>query len=139
MRNQNNTVNTDGIDTFYSNNLIFRNWTVINGDDSLSTKADSTNVLIQDSVFINGNGFAVGSIGQYKGVYERIENVTLERIKCFNTLYPGYIKTWTGVQQNYPPNGGGGGLGYAKNIGSHLIMAQTKVNLTHGVLTCSFS
>ena len=92
---------------------------MVNGDDSLSTKANSTNVLIQDSVFINGNGFALGSIGQYKGVYERIENVTVERIKCFNTLYPGYIKTWTGIQQSYPPNGGGGGLGYAKNVGTY--------------------
>jgi hypothetical protein len=27
------------------------------------------------------------------------------------TRFVGYIKTWTGVQQGFPPNGGGGGTG----------------------------
>jgi hypothetical protein len=27
------------------------------------------------------------------------------------TRFVGYIKTWTGVQQGFPPNGGGGGIG----------------------------
>ena len=30
--------------------------------------------------------------------------------------YGAYVKTWTGVSTGYPPNGGGGGLGYASNI-----------------------
>ncbi|KAF9459794.1 polygalacturonase [Collybia nuda] len=108
--------NTDGVDTFYSNRITFRNWTITGGDDNISLKANSTNILIQDSVFNGGLGVAIGSIGQYLGVYERIENVTAERVLCLGTRYAGYIKTWTGVQQNFPPNGGGGGLGYAKNI-----------------------
>jgi hypothetical protein len=64
------------------------------------------------------------SIGQYIGVFERvsfsffgkysvltyclsdqIENVTAERVVCLGTRYAGYIKTWTGLQQNFPPNG----------------------------------
>jgi len=28
----------------------------------------------------------------------------------------GYIKTWTGVQQGFPPNGGGGGTGFVRDI-----------------------
>ncbi|KAG6822050.1 hypothetical protein H0H92_015521, partial [Tricholoma furcatifolium] len=89
------TQNTDGVDTFYSNRITFRNWSVTNGDDSISCKANSTNILIQDSVFYNGLGVAIGSIGQYLDVFERIENVTAERITCLNTRYPAYIKTWT--------------------------------------------
>lgn len=30
--------------------------------------------------------------------------------------YGAYFKTWTGISTGYPPNGGGGGLGYAANI-----------------------
>lgn len=30
--------------------------------------------------------------------------------------YGAYFKTWTGISRGYPPNGGGGGIGYATNI-----------------------
>lgn len=30
--------------------------------------------------------------------------------------YGAYVKTWTGVSTGFPPNGGGGGLGYASNM-----------------------
>ena len=33
-----------------------------------------------------------------------------------NTIWAGRIKTWTGINTGYPPNGGGGGLGYVHNI-----------------------
>jgi hypothetical protein len=35
------------------------------------------------------------SIGQYLGVFERIENVTAERVLCLGSQYAAYIKTWT--------------------------------------------
>lgn len=52
--------NTDGVDTFFSNRITFRNWTVTGGDDNISLKANSTNILIQDSVFHGGLGVAIG-------------------------------------------------------------------------------
>ncbi|TGO66604.1 hypothetical protein BOTNAR_0058g00260 [Botryotinia narcissicola] len=107
--------NTDGADTIYSDDIHFDRWTVVNGDDSISMKANSTNILITNSTFYNGLGVAIGSIGQYKGVYESIENVTATGIVFYKTLHGGYVKTWTGEQVGYPPNGGGGGLGFAKN------------------------
>jgi galacturan 1,4-alpha-galacturonidase len=103
--------NTDGVDTIYSNNIHFDRMTIINGDDSISTKANSTNILITNSTFINGLGVALGSIGQYEGVYEILENITARDIICVKTLHAGYVKTWTGERVGYPPNGGGGGLG----------------------------
>jgi len=103
--------NTDGVDTIYSNNVYFDRMTIINGDDSISTKANSTNILITNSTFINGLGVALGSIGQYEGVYEILENITAKDIICEKTLHAGYVKTWTGERVGYPPNGGGGGLG----------------------------
>jgi polygalacturonase len=103
--------NTDGADTIYSNNIHFDRMTIINGDDSISTKANSTNILITNSTFINGLGVALGSIGQYEGVYEILENITARDITFVKTLHAGYVKTWTGQRVGYPPNGGGGGLG----------------------------
>lgn len=103
--------NTDGADTIYSNNIHFDRWTVINGDDSISTKANSTNILITNCTFINGLGVALGSIGQYLGEFEVLENITARDCTFWNTLHAGYVKTWTGQQVGYPPNGGGGGLG----------------------------
>lgn len=103
--------NTDGADTIYADNITFRNWTVDNGDDSIAMKANSTNVLIEDCTFYRGLGVAIGSIGQYAGVFETIENVTARDVTCYGTRHAGYVKTWTGEQVGYPPNGGGGGLG----------------------------
>ena len=58
----------------------------------------------------------MGSIGQNAGQVNVIENVTAEDIILHHTVWAGRLKTWTGVQTGYPPNGGGAGLGYARNI-----------------------
>lgn len=110
------SLNTDGADTVYSDNITFRGWTVDNGDDSISMKANSTNILIEDCDFYTGLGVAIGSIGQYSDTFEYIENVTARNIQVHNMRYGAYVKTWTGIANGYPPNGGGGGLGYAANM-----------------------
>jgi galacturan 1,4-alpha-galacturonidase len=86
--------NTDGCDTLYSNNLVFRRWTVHNGDDAIALKGNSTNVLVEDSTFNTGQGFALGSIGQYPGVFEVIQNVLVRNITAIGTKYAAYLKTW---------------------------------------------
>ena len=103
--------NTDGANTIYSSNIQFIRWSVTNGDDSISIKANSTNIVVRDSNFYTGNGLAFGSIGQYKGAFETIENVFVTNITCHKTTHAVYFKTWTGEQVGYPPNGGGGGFG----------------------------
>ncbi|OQD82269.1 hypothetical protein PENANT_c022G01860 [Penicillium antarcticum] len=108
--------NTDGADTIRSSHITFNNWTVYNGDDSLSMKANSTDITITNSKFYNGLGIAMGSIGQYKDQFETIERVTAKNIEYYNTLHAFYIKIWTADQNGYPPNGGGGGLGFASDM-----------------------
>ncbi|KAJ3915995.1 pectin lyase fold/virulence factor [Lentinula edodes] len=109
-------VNTDGADTVYANNITFRGWTVENGDDSIAMKANSTNILIENCNFYTGLGVAIGSIGQYDGAFETIQNVTARNISITNMPFGAYVKTWTGISTGYPPNGGGGGLGFVSNI-----------------------
>jgi galacturan 1,4-alpha-galacturonidase len=108
--------NTDGADVMFSDNIHFDRFTVSNGDDSISMKANSTNILITNSTFYRGLGISIGSIGQYKGVFETIENVTARDILFYRTRHAAYIKTWTGQGVGYPPNGGGGGIGCKHSI-----------------------
>ncbi|KAJ7240756.1 glycoside hydrolase family 28 protein [Mycena rebaudengoi] len=105
------TINTDGADTLDSHHITFRRWEVHNGDDSIAMKRNSSDILIEDSVFYIGTGVAIGSTGQFPGEYEVIERVLTRNCSFIGTRFLGYIKTWTGVQQGFPPNGGGGGTG----------------------------
>ncbi|KAF9002228.1 pectin lyase-like protein, partial [Hymenopellis radicata] len=115
----NKTGNTDGANTIYSDNITFRRFTVDDGDDCIAIKANSTNILIEDSDFHNGHGVAIGSIGQFADRYERIENVTVQNINFYKTGKAIYLKTWTGQQKGIPPNGGGGGRGLLRNATLH--------------------
>lgn len=103
--------NTDGADTIRSSHITFDQWEVYNGDDSISVKANSTNIKIKNSVFHDGLGVAIGSIGQYFGEVETVEGLLVENIHFDNCLHAAYVKTWTADQNGYPPNGGGGGVG----------------------------
>lgn len=58
-----------------------------NGDDSLSMKANSTDIAITNSKFYNGLGIAMGSIGQYKDQFETIERITVKNVEYENTLH----------------------------------------------------
>ncbi|KAK6971875.1 galacturan 1,4-alpha-galacturonidase B [Favolaschia claudopus] len=108
--------NTDGADTIRSSFIKFDNWTVYNGDDSISLKGNSTDISITNSHFYRGLGIALGSIGQYKGEFETLERLYVDNIYFENTDHAVYFKTWTGDQNGFPPNGGGGGLGFAADM-----------------------
>jgi hypothetical protein len=60
---------------------------VYNGDDSISFKANSTDITVTNSRFIDGLGLAFGSIGQYYGEYETIERIKVENCSFENTLH----------------------------------------------------
>ncbi|KAF6814317.1 exo-rhamnogalacturonase b [Colletotrichum plurivorum] len=109
--NRNPARNTDGANTIFSDDIHFRRWKIQNGDDCIACKANSTNILIEDVEFHDGQGVAIGSIGQYPGNFETIENVTVRNVVAYGSRYAGRIKTWTGEQLGYPPNGGGAGVG----------------------------
>lgn len=103
--------NTDGANTMFSDSITFRRWEIDNGDDCIAFKANSTNMLVEDSILHGGNGIAVGSIGQYSGRFETVENIVVRNLTMHGSKFATRIKTWTGEQNEWPPNGGGGGLG----------------------------
>ncbi|KAK7052352.1 alpha-L-rhamnosidase-like protein [Favolaschia claudopus] len=114
--NGQSTLNTDGIDTIWSNNVTLRRWDVTCGDDHVALKRNSTNIYVYDAVFRRGQGFAIGSLAQYNGETDIVDTFYARNITLSDTTYAIYFKTWGGRQQGFPPNGGGGGLGYATNI-----------------------
>ncbi|CEJ91759.1 hypothetical protein VHEMI07451 [[Torrubiella] hemipterigena] len=111
-----NTLNTDGCDTIWSDDITFRRWKVTQGDDSIALKGNSSNIRVLDSEFWGGQGLAIGSVGQYDGKYEYISNFYANNITMHHTAHAIYLKSWGGVSRGYPPNGGGGGIGVASNI-----------------------
>ena len=113
---EHSTLNTDGIDTIWSDDITLRRWDVTCGDDHVALKGNSSNVFVYDSVFHGGQGFAIGSLGQYNGRWEYIDTFYARNITLHDTTYAIYLKTWPGHQNGYPPNGGGGGLGHGRNI-----------------------
>jgi galacturan 1,4-alpha-galacturonidase len=108
--------NTDGADTLNSHHINFLRWEVHNGDDSIAMKRNSSDILIEDSTFYLGLGVAIGSIGQYPGEFEFVERVLTRNCSFIGTRMVGYIKTWTGIEQGFPPNGGGGGTGCKSHL-----------------------
>lgn len=58
--------NTDGVDTFFSDNITFRRWDVTGGDDAISPKANSSNILIQDATFHGTLGEAIPNETAFK-------------------------------------------------------------------------
>lgn len=114
--------NTDGANTLFSDSITFRRWEIDNGDDCIAFKANSTNMLVEDSILHGGNGIAVGSVGQYYGRFETVENIVVRNVTMYGSKFATRIKTWTGEQNEWPPNGGGGGLGC--ELSSEVIRVQ---------------
>ncbi|KAF9887415.1 hypothetical protein FE257_010270 [Aspergillus nanangensis] len=129
--------NTDGADTIRSSHIKFNNFTVYNGDDSISFKANSTDITVTNSHFHNGLGIAVGSIGQYKGQFETVERIHVDNIEYDNTLHSVYFKTWTADQNGYPPNGGGGGLGFASDMVFRNLQARNLRGSAFAISQCT--
>lgn len=121
---QNIVWNTDGIDTYRSDNITLLDWDVTTGDDCIAIKGNSTNIVARNIKCRGGNGIAFGSLGQYQQLNDIVENVSLENIftqRPDPAVQPNmdnsvYFKTWTGTDNGTPPTGGGGGGGRVNNV-----------------------
>jgi hypothetical protein len=50
------------------------------GDDCVSFKPGSTNMHVKNLTCYNSAGIAIGSLGQYEGVRDVVENITAEDV-----------------------------------------------------------
>ncbi|KAJ7918188.1 pectin lyase fold/virulence factor [Mycena leptocephala] len=121
---QNIVPNTDGIDTYRSDNISLLNWDITCGDDCLAIKGNSTNIVAQNITCRGGNGIAFGSLGQYANLTDIVENVFMENLTMTRinaSVQPNmqngvYFKSWDSTINGAPPTGGGGGTGFTKNV-----------------------
>ncbi|KAL7931459.1 glycoside hydrolase family 28 protein [Trichoderma chlorosporum] len=114
--NPGNLGNTDGFDTINSNNITIQNSWADVGDDCVSFKPGSTNIHVKNLTCYNSAGIAIGSLGQYEGVRDVVENITAEDVNLYGSRNGAYIKTYVGKRTYWPPQGGGGGNGYVRNV-----------------------
>ncbi|RPA96706.1 pectin lyase-like protein [Choiromyces venosus 120613-1] len=123
--NKNRSKNSDCWDTYNVDGLTVTNSRVNIGDDCFSAKPNTTNIFLQN-LWCNGtHGVSMGSIGQYPGVMDIIENVYIENITMLNAQNGARLKTWAG------PNIGYGRINnvtykdfYVDNVDYPLILTQ---------------
>ncbi|KAI0753354.1 glycoside hydrolase family 28 protein [Daedaleopsis nitida] len=99
--------NTDGWDIFRSDNVVIADSTINNGDDCVSFKPNSTNILVSNLSCNGSHGISVGSLGQYAGEYDIVQNVIATNIRMSNAQNGARIKAWAGKNV---------GSGIVKNI-----------------------
>jgi len=99
--------NTDGWDIYRSDQVTLKNSIINNGDDCVSFKPNSTNIIVSNLNCNGSHGISVGSLGQFAGMFDIVENVTATNIRMSNAQNGARIKAWAG--QNV-------GSGIVKNV-----------------------
>jgi len=94
--------NTDGWNVYRSDTVAILNSVIINGDDCVAFKPNATNVLVENLDCTGSHGISVGSLGQYPGIFDTVENVLARNIRMTNAQNGARIKAFAG------PNVGSG-------------------------------
>ncbi|OJJ55877.1 hypothetical protein ASPSYDRAFT_60051 [Aspergillus sydowii CBS 593.65] len=114
---ENEAKNTDGWDTYRSKNIVIQNSVINNGDDCVSFKPNSSDILVQNLHCNGSHGISVGSLGQYVGEVDIVKNILVYNISMYNASDMARIKVWPGVASAMSEDlQGGGGLGSVSNI-----------------------
>lgn len=106
--------NTDGWDIYRSDIVRITNSNIINGDDCVSFKPNTTNALVQNLYCQGSHGISVGSLGQYAGVQDIVANVLVKNVTMVNAENGARIKAFGGSASATSTTGGGNG--YVRNI-----------------------
>lgn len=98
--------------------------------DCVSFKPNSTNVVVQNLVCIGSHGVSIGSLGQYKGMVDIVENLMIYNISMTNASDGARIKVWPGVETQFQTLlNGGGGLGHVRNVHDPLSQCVTSIEV----------
>ncbi|RDW60317.1 putative exopolygalacturonase B [Coleophoma crateriformis] len=82
--NENLPKNTDGWDSYNVDGLTVTNAWINIGDDCFSPKPNTSNIFVKN-MYCNGtHGVSMGSIGQYPGVRDYIENAYIQNVTMLN-------------------------------------------------------
>lgn len=110
------TIST-GWDVYRSSNIVIQDSVINNGDDCVSFKPNTTSVVVQNLHCNGSHGISVGSLGQYLGEVDLVENIYVYNISMYNASDMARIKVWPGVPSELSTDlQGGGGLGSVNNV-----------------------
>ncbi|CAI6334432.1 unnamed protein product [Periconia digitata] len=116
-RSKNPAKNTDGWDTYRSSHIVIQNSHIDNGDDCVSFKPNSTDIVVQNLICNGSHGISVGSLGQYIGEVDIVKNIYVYNITLSNATSGARIKVWPGISSALSGDlQGGGGSGAVSNI-----------------------
>ena len=73
--NSGQNANPNSWDTYRSDNIVIQNSRIDNGDDCVSFKPNSTNIVVQNLICNGSHGISVGSLGQYVGEVDIVKNI----------------------------------------------------------------
>ncbi|KIJ37292.1 glycoside hydrolase family 28 protein [Sphaerobolus stellatus SS14] len=105
--------NSDGWDIYRSDHVTIRDSTINNDDDCVSFKPNSTNMLVSNLNCNGTHGISVGSLGQFAGETDIVQNVWVENVVMANAQNGARIKVFGGNPS--PTSTAGGGTGFAKS------------------------
>ncbi|KJR88961.1 extracellular exo-polygalacturonase [Sporothrix schenckii 1099-18] len=109
--------NTDGWDTYRSSDIAILNSVVVNGDDCVSLKPNSTHILVASLSCTGSHGISIGSLGQYAGAYDIVEHVWVGNVSLHAATDGARIKVWPNTPSALSGDlQGGGGGGRVRNI-----------------------
>ena len=110
---------TDGWDTYRSDSITIQNSVVDNTDDCVSFKPNSTNIIVQNMQCNGSHGMSVGSLGQYLGQKDIVENIYVYNATMTYSGDSARVKVWQGaipLADGSIPLASGGGYGYVRNV-----------------------
>ncbi|KAJ4992889.1 exopolygalacturonase [Stagonosporopsis vannaccii] len=109
--------NSDGWDTYRSDRIVIQDSIVLNTDDCVSFKPNSTNIVVQNLDCTGSHGISIGSLGQYANKTDIVENLYIYNVSLANSSDGARIKVWPGIETSFQTLlNGGGGLGRVKNV-----------------------
>lgn len=76
-------------------NMLFENNHIQNGDDCLTVGNGANGIHFRDTYCEGGHGLSIGSLGK-NGQVSSVQNVLIENVVMYNTLYGARFKSWTG-------------------------------------------
>ncbi|KAG8705523.1 hypothetical protein FRC09_002913 [Ceratobasidium sp. 395] len=76
---------TDGWDTYRSNGVTIRDSVIHNGDDCVSFKPNSTNIIVRNLQCNESHGVSVGSLGEIDGVKDVVQNIFVDSVTMSNS------------------------------------------------------
>ncbi|CAE6457455.1 unnamed protein product [Rhizoctonia solani] len=92
---------TDGWDTYRSDGITIRDSVIHNGDDCVSFKPNSTNIVVRNLQCTESHGISVGSLGEIPGVKDVVRNIYVDNIWMGKSENGVRIKTFAGQNRGY--------------------------------------